>query len=232
MPKRSILKAYHRYSSVYDSLFDTVFAEGRRLAIERVEGLSGKKILEVGVGTGLSLPAYSRDCEVWGIDISAPMLQRASDRVERLGLAHVKGLNIMDAEAMEFPDDSFDAVMVMYVASVVGDPARMFHEVSRICKPGGDIMVVNHFTSSNWLLQALERCVAPLSRTIGFRPDYSIDELMDDCRLELASLRPVNWFGYWRLAHFRNQAAPALKAQAQPEHGFHSSLLNTDPERA
>jgi phosphatidylethanolamine/phosphatidyl-N-methylethanolamine N-methyltransferase len=210
MSTQKILSAYRRYASFYDNLFGIVFSEGRRLAIERGACSPGRRVLEVGVGTGLSLPVYRDDCDVWGIDISEPMLQCARDRVQRLGLTHVKDLMIMDAEDMDFPDNSFDAVMVMYVVSVVNDPARMLREVSRICKPGGDILIVNHFTSNNWLLRAFERALAPLSGVIGFRPNYSLEEMKDQCRLELMSLSAVNWFGYWRLVHFRNHQSAAL----------------------
>jgi phosphatidylethanolamine/phosphatidyl-N-methylethanolamine N-methyltransferase len=233
MSTQSILNAYRRYAGFYDTLFGTVFAEGRRLAIERGTRTPGLRVLEVGVGTGLSLPVYRDDCEVWGIDISEPMLQCARNRVQRLGLENVKGLVVMNAEAMDFPDHSFDSVMVMYVASVVADPARMLREVSRICKPGGDIMVVNHFSSTNWLLRAFERALAPLSGIIGFHPNYALDDMLTQCRLDLVSLSAVNWFGYWRLVHFRNQPTSALPAATAAEHGFRQQArLEPDPESA
>jgi len=232
MSTRSILKAYRRYASVYDNLFDTVFADGRRQAVELGARTPGSKVLEVGVGTGLSLPAYRNGCRVWGIDLSEPMLQCARKRVERLGLSHVEDLQVMDAESMDFPDDSFDSVVAMYVVSVVGDPARVFREMSRVCKPGGDIVVVNHLASNSWLPQALEMCLAPLSGLIGFRSTYSLDELLEDSRLELVSVKDVNWFNYWRLLHFRNVPAPAPAAQGHAMSAFQPPLLEADPERA
>jgi len=212
MTTQSILNAYRRYAGIYDSVFGAIFAEGRRLAIRRAVNAPGLRVLEVAVGTGLSLPDYPADCEVWGIDISAPMLEKAGRRVDALGLSQVKGLDLMDAEAMTFADNSFDAVMVMYAASVVGNPHRMFREISRICKPGATIMVVNHLSASHWLLRRLEKAITPLSNLIGFRPDYSLGELLDDSRMEMVSIESVNLFGYWKLVQFRNVAAPAQTA--------------------
>ncbi|MBX9634603.1 MAG: class I SAM-dependent methyltransferase [Magnetospirillum sp.] len=232
MSTRSIVKAYRRYARVYDRLFDTVFAEGRRVAADLCSrDTGGSRILEVGVGTGLSLPAYGSECAVWGIDLSEPMLEKARERVERQGLAHVRELRVMNAEAMEFPDDSFDTVVAMYVASVVADPARMFREISRVCRPGGSVIVVNHFSSTFWLMQALERVIAPLSDLIGFRSNYSMDELLDDARLELVSVQKVNCLGYWTLAHFRNTSVPSAQAQEVPEAAY-IGRLGVNPEGA
>jgi phosphatidylethanolamine/phosphatidyl-N-methylethanolamine N-methyltransferase len=232
MSTRSILKAYRRYAGVYDTLFDTVFAEGRRLAVDLATRTPGAKVLEVGVGTGLSLPSYRTGSEVWGIDLSEPMLQCARNRVERDGLTQVKSLQVMNAESMDFADASFDAVVGMYVASVVGDPDRMFREMSRVCKPRGSIIVVNHFASTNWIAQALETCIAPLSGLIGFRSTYSLEQMQRDARMEVVSVREVNWFNYWRLVHLRNAPGPAQAAQAQAVPAFSPQLMEADPERA
>ena len=117
----------------------------------------GQRILEVGVGTGLSLPHFRSDLRVTGIDVSAEMLEKGKRRTERMGLAHVEGLHLMDAENLEFPDNTFDAVLALYVASVVPDPARFAAEMRRVCIPGGTIVVVNHFTSENPLARFMEK---------------------------------------------------------------------------
>lgn len=232
MSDLSIKNAYRRYAGVYDRLFGSVFAEGRRKAVELGTASPGARILEVGVGTGLSLPDYGNGAEVWGIDLSEPMLQKARERVEREELGHVKGLCVMNAEATSFADATFDTVVAMYVVSVVGNPARMFREMSRICKPGGNIIVVNHFSSSHWALEAIERFFAPISGLIGFRTNYSMDEMLDDARMTLVSAHTVNWFGYWKLAHFRNVPLQNQAAQAQPAAGYRGGRLEVDPEHA
>lgn len=207
--------AYRRYAAVYDRLFGAVFEPGRKAAVAAVNTQPGQRILEVGVGTGLSLHQYRADAEVHGVDISAEMLEKAREKVEMRGLAQVKGLMEMDAEAMSFADDSFDCVVGMYVASVVGDPARMIAEMRRVCVEGGDILFVNHFASDHRLLRGFEKAVSPLATQIGFHPDFELQTLLDLAELELVRVQPVNMFGYWRLVHFRNRAAPATNATRQ-----------------
>lgn len=234
MSNRSIKNAYRRYAGIYDRLFGSVFAEGRRKAVELGTATPGMKVLEVGVGTGLSLPDYGNGAEVWGIDLSEPMLQKARDRVEREGLTHVRDLAVMNAEATSFDDATFDTVVAMYVASVVGNPARMFREMARICKPGGNIIVVNHFASTHWAIEAVEKAFAPISGLIGFRPDYSMAEMLSDARMPLVSVSRVNWFGYWKLAHFHNLPLPPQNQTAHPQMGAHylGTRLEVDPEHA
>ncbi|MEO5335738.1 MAG: class I SAM-dependent methyltransferase [Magnetospirillum sp. WYHS-4] len=205
MNPESIKAAYRRYAAVYDLLFGSLFAPGRRATVHMVNQRAGQRILEVGVGTGLSLPFYRHDASVVGIDLSIDMLEVARDRVERDGLAHVHGLLEMDAQHMAFADGSFDAVVAMYVASVVSDPARLMAEMRRVCVSGGDIVVVNHFTSTHPLLRAVEMASAPLSGLIGFRPHFELDALLGMARMRPVEVRNVNMFGYWRLVRFRNE---------------------------
>lgn len=229
MSTLAITKAYRRYAGVYDRLFGTVFAQGRRMAVQLSTPTAGRKVLEVGVGTGLSLPAYAPETEVWGIDLSEHMLERARARVVRDNLTHVKDLRVMDAEATEFADGTFDTVVAMYVVSVVANPAKMFREISRICRPGGDIIVVNHFASTHWLLQAMERSLAPLSGVIGFHPHYSMSDMLDDSRLQLQAVHDVNWFGYWKLAHFHNTPVHSAAAALEPAY---APRFDVDAKRA
>lgn len=205
----SIRTAYRRYANHYDRLFGPVFSPGRRLAIRTLRPRSGQRILEVGVGTGLSLPDYPPDVRVTGIDISPEMLEKAQRRAERLQLPQVEALLVMDAEQLEFEAGSFDAVVAMYVASVVPHPDRLIAEMRRVCVPGGDILVMNHFASSQPLLRGLERGLRPLSRVMGFRPDMNLSDLPETdsfCRL---AVHNANIFGYWKLVHYRNGEAPS-----------------------
>ncbi|MGH7096110.1 MAG: class I SAM-dependent methyltransferase, partial [Stellaceae bacterium] len=158
-----------------------------------------------GVGTGLSLPHFRPDSRVTGIDISAEMLAKARRRTEEDRLAHVEGLHVMDAENLEFSDNSFDAVLALYVASVVPSPARFAAEMRRVCIPGGTIVLVNHFTSENPLLRWMEKRLAHLARHIGFHADFPLDTFCRDSGLAVRQIEPSNLFGYWRLLRCVNE---------------------------
>ncbi len=192
----AIQKSYRRYASVYDFYFGAVFEPGRRAVIDRMHCRPGERILEVGVGTGLSLPLYPDHVLLTGIDLSVEMLARARARIKRDGLDHVE-LFEMDAEQMSFADDSFNKVVAMYVASVVPHPDRLVAEMHRVCKPGGELFIVNHFHSTNPLIAWLEKLLAPLSSMLGFRPDFSLDKFLRDTGLEVLDKSQVNLLGYW-----------------------------------
>jgi len=194
----AIRKSYRRYARVYDFYFGAVFEPGRRAVINRMHCRLGDQILEVGVGTGLSLPLYPDHVFLTGIDLSVEMLAYAHSRVERDGLTHVD-LFEMDAEQMSFADNSFDKVVAMYVASVVPHPDRLVEEMRRVCKPGGELFIVNHFHSNHPVVARLEKMIAPLSRMLGFRPDFSLDKFLQDTGLEVVDKSQVNLLGYWTL---------------------------------
>jgi len=149
MDLHDTIRTYRLFSGSYDIVFGPVFHPGRKAAVRIANDRPGQHILEVGVGTGLSLPHFRADSRVTGIDVSEEMLAKARRRAERRRLSHIEGLHLMDAEHLEFPDNSFDAVLALYVASVVPNPARFAAEMRRVCIPGGTIVVVNHFTSEN-----------------------------------------------------------------------------------
>lgn len=174
----------------------------------------GERILEVGVGTGLSLPLYPQDVSVVGIDISRDMLDRARHRLARDRLAQAARLMMMDAENMAFEDDSFDKVVAMYVASVVPDPKRLVDEMRRVCKPGGRIFMVNHFHSRNPVLGGVERLLAPLSKQLGFRPDFSLDRFLGATGLDARNIRPVNLFDFSTMVEARNDKQGAAEIPA------------------
>jgi len=210
----SVRRAYRRYAGVYDLVFGAVFESGRRAAVELLNGISCRRILEVGVGTGLSLPAYRRDKRIVGIDVSTEMLDRARQRAAARGLPQLEALLEMDAQDMDFPDNSFDAVVAMYVLSVVPNPERLLAEMQRVCVPGGDIIVVNHFASEHRLARLLERAMAPLSATIGFRPDLELKTMIELAGMEIVETRDTNLFGGWKLIRFRNRARLSERPRA------------------
>jgi len=200
----AIRKSYRRYAARYDFYFGAVFQPGRKAIVDLMACQPDEQILEVGVGTGLSLPLYSAHAHITGIDVSADMLAKAHTRVATEQLANV-ALHEMDAEAMDFPDNSFDKVVAMYVASVVPNPRQLVAEMRRVCKPGGELFIVNHFLSRNWLLARAEKTIAPLSNLMGFHPDFELPAFIRETELDVVEQVPVNLLGYWTLLRARNQ---------------------------
>lgn len=204
MKLEAIEKAYRRYAHLYDVIFGPVLHPGRKIVVESLDCQPGDRILEVGVGTGLSLPLYPQHVRVTGIDISREMLAKARARVTEGGLAHVEGVIEMDAENMQFADSSFDKVVAMYVASVVSDPVRLVDEMRRVCRPGGEIVIVNHFRSRNPVVKTFEGTLAPLSKVLGFHPDLELDDFLAATELEVVKTTRANMFGYWKILTCRN----------------------------
>ena len=199
MDLEDTLKTYRLFSGSYDLVFGPVFHPGRKDAVRIANYRPAQRILEVGVGTGFSLPFFRGDARVTGIDVSAEMLAKARRRVERRELKQVEALIEMDAEKLSFADNSYDAVLALYVASVVPNPARFAAEMRRVCKPGGTIVIVNHFTSENRVMRFIEKRLAPLAGKIGFHADFPLAPFVAASGLAVREMRPSNLFGYWRL---------------------------------
>jgi phosphatidylethanolamine/phosphatidyl-N-methylethanolamine N-methyltransferase len=214
----AVQRVYRRYAPAYDFYFGAMFQPGREEIIARMNCRPGERILEVGVGTGLSLSLYPRYVEVTGIDLSREMLARARARRRRQRLNQVVALRLMNAEHMQFADNSFDKVVAMYVVSVTPHPARMTDEMRRVCKPGGQLFIVNHFQHPNSLVRGMERLVSPFSRVMGFRPDYSLKHFMDETGLDVAAQVPVNALGYWTLLRCRNNTFTAADVHPMRAH--------------
>jgi phosphatidylethanolamine/phosphatidyl-N-methylethanolamine N-methyltransferase len=207
----SVKAAYRRYANIYDTLFGPVLQPGRRAVIGALELKPADRVLEVGVGTGLSLPLYPQDVSVTGIDVSLPMLDRARQRTSQLELENVDALLEMNAQAMTFPDACFDKVVAMYVVSVVENPARLLEELHRVCKPDGEIFIVNHVRSEHPLLGAFEKGLSHFSDKLGFRPDFELRQMLDGSD-EVADLGRVNFL--WKVMRLRNGIARAPRAAA------------------
>jgi phosphatidylethanolamine/phosphatidyl-N-methylethanolamine N-methyltransferase len=198
----SIVEAYRRWAGVYDTVFGGVSSKGRLRAVSLVNRLAGTDVLEVGVGTGLALPHYTRDKRVTGIDLSKEMLRKARERARTDGLTNVQALLEMDAEATTFADQSFDIAVGMFVASVVPNPKRLLAEMRRLVRPGGDILFVNHFAAAKGPRWWLERTMAPASRALGWHPDFAMDAIFsaeDLLRIESESVPPFGIFTLVRL---------------------------------
>lgn len=198
------MHGYRRYARGYDLYFGALLQPGRRAVVAQMDCRPGERILEVGVGTGLSLSLYPRHVVVTGIDLSEEMLMRARVRKARERWTHVAALLSMDAEHMQFVDNSFDKVVAMYVVSVTPHPARLVREMRRVCQPDGGLFVVNHFQNANPIVGGMERLISPLSRLMGFHPDFSLERFIQETHLEVAQRIPVNMLGYWTLLQCRN----------------------------
>jgi len=197
---QTIKRAYAFLSPVYDILFNRIFHPGRVAAINLLEIKPGDRVLEVGVGTGLNLPLYPRDCSVAGIDISVEMLRKARERAKELERTGVT-LSVMDASNLEFPADTFDHVLATYVISAVPDPVKTLLEMRRVCKPGGHVVILNHFKSENPVLGALEWMVAPVCTRIGFKTDLKLNPLLERAGMSPDQLHRINvmMINGWRL---------------------------------
>ena len=189
---------YHKIAKVYDLTFGPTLHPGRLQAIQRMDIQSGERVLEVGVGTGINLSLYPRNCSVTGIDFTASMLEIARERVERKGIQNVRLLQ-MDAADMKIADNSFDIVYAPYVISVVPDPVKVAQEMRRVCRPGGRIIVLNHFLSPNSLLSRIERMISPFTIHIGFKADLDLPAFLAQAGLQPQSIEKVNIPRLWSL---------------------------------
>lgn len=197
----AVTKSYRRWAPVYDNTFGRITRMGRTRAVAEVNKCTGR-VLEVGVGTGLSLPDYAWHLQVTGIDYSDEMLARARERVADRGLHNVTELRQMDARTLDFPDGHFDWVVAMYLVSVVPEPERVMAEIARVCKPGGQVVIVNHFARETGPLAWVERAFAPLADRLGWHPDFDRRRILGEPSLRVAEERPVSavsLFTYLRL---------------------------------
>jgi phosphatidylethanolamine/phosphatidyl-N-methylethanolamine N-methyltransferase len=181
-------------------VFGAVLQPGRRAVLEALKLKPGDRVLEVGVGTGISLPLYPRSVRITGIDVSHEMLEKARARVARAKLTNVDALLEMDAEEMSFPDASFDKVVAMYVVSVVPRPEKLLEELHRVCRPDGEIFIVNHFQSENRIVGTIERALGSFSSQIGWDPEVDLRKLVPAANN--GDVRRVNFF--WKMVRLRN----------------------------
>lgn len=204
MDTTKVERVYDGYARIYDRIFGRVFFQTSRGSAVRGLGLKpGERVLEVGVGTGLTLPLFPRHCRVVGVDLADAMLEKARERVRRLGLGHVE-LRLMDAGAMDFEDDAFDVVVAAYVVTAVPDYGALLREMIRVCRPGGRIVLLNHFLSDHRVVGAIERAISPLCEHIGFRTDLSVEQVLDGHAVLLSRHERIRPFGLWRLVECVN----------------------------
>jgi phosphatidylethanolamine/phosphatidyl-N-methylethanolamine N-methyltransferase len=203
LDQASIVEAYRRWAGVYDTVFGGISSKGRLRAVSLINRLPGTDVLEVGVGTGLALPHYHRDKRITGIDLSKEMLRKARERTRADALINVQALHEMDAEATSFEDNAFDIAVGMFVASVVPNPRRLLAEMRRLVRPGGDILLVNHFAAARGPRWWLERAMAPASRALGWHPDFAMDAIFSAEDLARIEAEPIPPFGVFTLVRLR-----------------------------
>jgi phosphatidylethanolamine/phosphatidyl-N-methylethanolamine N-methyltransferase len=191
-------RVYERLASVYDLTFGPTLHPGRLQARDRMVIAPGDRILEVGVGTGINASLYPSDCHVTGIDLSTSMLDKARERVARQGLRNIRLLE-MDASSLTFADDTFDIVYAPYLVSVVPDPVKVVTEMRRVCRPGGRIIILNHFRSANPILSRVERAISPFTVHIGFKSDLDLPGFLAQADLQPISIEKVNFPRIWSL---------------------------------
>ena len=212
LDKGTIEKAYARWAPVYDIVFGAVFDRGRQAAIEAAERIGGR-ILEVGVGTGISLPHYRPDIRLTGVDLSLPMLKKARERVMAQRLANVETLAVMDAAHLGLADASFDVVVAQYVITAVPHPEATLDEFARVLKPGGEVVLVNHIGAETGLRRAFEQGFAPVARQLGWRPEFPWGRLtawLDRTpTMRLIERRPMPLLGHFSLIRFGKDALAA-----------------------
>ncbi len=207
MSKRGVLNQgnvrdiYNGWAAFYDQTFGFFTLFSRRAAIAKVNRLNGERVLEIGVGTGASLPLYHRDKKITGIDISKRMIEKARRRAK--GMPHVESLELVDAEKSDFPDDHFDIIVANHVLSVTPDPHQLCREMARVCKPGGDILIVNHFHSSSPALLRFEKILSSYAGWIGWRADFD-DSCLESGNFTVIDRRRIKALPLFVMVHCRN----------------------------
>lgn len=205
MRAESVAGAYDRWAPVYDLVFGGVFKSGRAQTAEAANRIGGR-ILEAGLGTGISLPLYRSDCRLTGIDLSPSMLDKARKRVQRFGLINVEDIAVMDVEDLRYPDESFDVVIAQYVVTAVPDPEKALDEFYRVLKPGGEIVIATRISARDGLRDRIEKWLMPLTSRLGWRTEFpwSRYEAWAATKpdLRLIEHRPLPPFGHFSLVRY------------------------------
>ena len=204
--REMVERAYDRWAPIYDLVFGGVFGKGRHAAIVATNSIGGR-VLEVGVGTGISLPQYAANTRIFGTDISEAMLAKAKQRVADQRLKNVEGLAVMDAEKLEFPDNSFDVVMAQYVVTAVPNPEKALDEFARVLRPGGEMIILSRVSAEAGMRRFIEQRLQPVVRRLGWRTDFAWSRFAQWAAsahdVELVERRPVPPLGHFSLIRFR-----------------------------
>jgi len=204
MQTRAVAAAYDRWAPIYDLVFGAVFRRGRNIAIQAADRVGGR-VLEVGVGTGISLPSYSKRCKLYGIDISEGLLAKARERAAKLD--NVEAIAVMDAEALTFEDGEFDVVVAQYVITAVPNPERALDEFARTVRRGGEIIITTRIGAGKGLRGAIEKALMPITSRLGFRTEFPFERYSDwaltNGSVDLVERRALPPLGHFELLRFR-----------------------------
>ncbi len=212
--RRPIEQIYDKVGPFYNFIYGKVlFNEGRRTAIDLLEIAADDKVLEVGVGTGLTLPMYPVDCEVTGIDLAEGMLEEAEELIRK---QHIKNATVqmMNANHLKFPDNHFDGVLGNLFISATSDPVGALEEMKRVCKPGGHLVLMNHFRSDNRTIARMESFIGPFAKRVGFDSALDLEELLAAANLKVKCARKVNLFDMWTAVSMVNSKEEVVAAKA------------------
>lgn len=205
MRTQDVAAAYDRWAPVYDVVFGGVFKSGRRQSIEAAEAVGGR-ILEVGVGTGISLPQYGGKNRLTGIDISDSMLNKARERVRKLGLDNIDEITVMDAEHLTFEDDSFDVIVAQYVVTAVPNPEAALDEFIRVLRPGGEVVITTRIGADSGLRGNIEKFAMPVTSRLGWRTEFPWSRYeawaASNSRAKLIEHRPLPPLGHFSLIRY------------------------------
>jgi phosphatidylethanolamine/phosphatidyl-N-methylethanolamine N-methyltransferase len=208
MQTAGVAAAYDRWAPIYDWVFGGVFATGRKEAVIAAEKVGGR-ILEVGLGTGISLPHYAKTSRIVGVDISEAMLVKACERVRKLKLDNVEAITVMDAEELEFPDSSFDVVVAQYVVTAVPNPERALDEFARVVRPGGEIIITTRIGADHGLRGSIEKTLMPVTTRLGFRTEFLWERYeawaAANGSVKLVENRPLPPLGHFSLVRYKKQ---------------------------
>jgi phosphatidylethanolamine/phosphatidyl-N-methylethanolamine N-methyltransferase len=216
LDRETMERAYARWAPIYDAVCGPLFEKGRRAATAAAK-LAGNRILEVGVGTGLSFQDYGPGFEVYGIDLSGPMISKARERMATGAFPHVKEVSVMDAHDLTYPDNMFDCVVAQFVITLVERPERVLDECARVIRPGGEIILVSHLYSERGLAAAVERWFSKHAHTFGLRPEFPFQRLKDWAGnhggAEVIDRSFVGPLGVYSLVRFRKLGVEAVETQ-------------------
>lgn len=225
MEEHSTRKIYNIQAYFYDEIAGGLIRRRQKDAISKMQIQPGDRILDIGIGTGMSLERYPRNCHVVGIDISEGMLKKAQDRIKTENMTHAS-LAIADAMFMPFKDNSFDHILVSHVVTVVSDPVRLLNHIKRVGKPGCRIVIINHFQSGYRLMAWLEKVTSPFFTKLGWRSDLNLHELLQQVEMEIDFRYKVRYIDLWdivflrnnkpRLVRYNRAMQPGLNAPAYP----------------
>ncbi|MFQ5579714.1 MAG: class I SAM-dependent methyltransferase [Nitrospiria bacterium] len=189
---------YGTFSSLHDLVYGPLFHQSRRYAVNVLDAGEGERVLDVGVGTGLNLPHFPKSCQIVGIDFCAPMLARAKNRLARRQMTNVSLLR-MDAMRMTFADNTFDSVFAGMLITTVSDPDQVISEIIRVCKPGGKIVMFNHFQNRNRFISAFEKVFSPVGKRLGFCPDLELGGILEGKPLMVTEKKSVKPLNLWKV---------------------------------